>query len=61
VADEEDVAATGGEGEGIERAAAELVGDLRLERESLAGESCRVHRPHLRTGQAGVDLGAHRL
>jgi hypothetical protein len=60
VADEEDVATPGGQGERVEGAAAELVCDLGLYLKRLAGEPSGVRGAHLWAGQAGVDLGAHR-
>ena len=45
---------------GVEGAAAQLLADLRLELERLAGQPGGVGRAHLRAGQAGVGLGRER-
>jgi hypothetical protein len=56
VADQENVAAPGGEGERVEGTAAEGRGRLRFEAERLAGQARRLRRADLGAGEAGVDL-----
>ena len=66
VADEQHLAAPGGQLERIEAAAAESLVDLGLQgsistsAECLAGDPRRLQGPHLRAGQAGVELDPER-
>ena len=58
MADQEDGAAPGGQPRPVERPAAQLLGQLRLDSERLAGQPRGLRRPHPGAGQAGVDLDA---
>jgi len=58
VADQEYIAAAGGERERVEATAAQLRCRLGLYPQRLAGEAGGLRRPHPGAGQAGVDLGS---